>query len=105
MPASVIRNRDEERQRLAGGSDWVGCVSFSPYADLLITAAGKMLRAWNGDGQLLRAIQPHTSTITDLAWHPSSRYWHRRLSARCTSGIGAHWNRPRNESCRIRLRY
>ena len=63
-------NRDEECQRLAGGSNWVGCVSFSPYADLLITAAGKTLRAWNGDGQLLRAIQPHTSTITDLAWHP-----------------------------------
>ena len=63
-------NRDQERQRLAGGSDWVGGVSFSPYADLLITAAGKELRAWNGDGQLLRATKSHASTITDLAWHP-----------------------------------
>lgn len=45
-------------------------MSFSPYADLLITAAGKELRAWNGEGQLLRATQPHASTITDLAWHP-----------------------------------
>ncbi len=61
---------DEERSRLAAGSDWVGGVSFSPYADLLITAAGKELRAWNLDGQLLRATQPHASTITDLAWHP-----------------------------------
>lgn len=63
-------NGDEECQRLAAGSDWVGGVSFSPYADLLITAAGKELRAWNLDGQLLRATQPHASTITDLAWHP-----------------------------------
>ena len=61
---------DGEQRRLAAGSDWVGGVSFSPYADLLITAAGKELRAWNLDGQLLRATQPHASTITDLAWHP-----------------------------------
>lgn len=60
----------EECQKLVGGGNWVGGVSFSPYADLLITAAGKELRAWNSEGQLLRAIQPHVSTITDLAWHP-----------------------------------
>jgi WD40 repeat protein len=60
----------EERVKLAGGNDWVGGVSFSPYADLLITAAGKELRAWSHDGRLLHATKPHASTITDLAWHP-----------------------------------
>lgn len=60
----------EERVKLAGGSDWVGGVSFSPCADLLITAAGKELRAWSFDGRLLHDTKPHASTITDLAWHP-----------------------------------
>lgn len=60
-----------EHLRLAGGNAWVGGVSFSPYADdLLITAAGKELRAWNLDGQLLHATKPHVSVITDLDWHP-----------------------------------
>lgn len=78
---------DEERSRLAAGSDWVGGVSFSPYADLLITAAGKELRAWNLDGQLLRATQPHTSTITDLAWHP-----HQSLLASTAYGQAHVWD-------------
>lgn len=65
-PDSVVEHRT-----LAGGNAWVGGVSFSPYADnRLITAAGKELRAWTLDGQQLHAIQPHASTITDLAWHP-----------------------------------
>ncbi|MCP5159775.1 MAG: WD40 repeat domain-containing protein [Gammaproteobacteria bacterium] len=60
----------EERLQLVTGNAWVGDVSFSPYADLLITAAGKELRAWSLDGQPLHHIQPHISTITALAWHP-----------------------------------
>ncbi len=60
----------EQRLQLAAGNAWVGGVSFSPHADLLITAAGKELRAWTLDGQPLHRIQPHASTITDLAWHP-----------------------------------
>lgn len=63
-------NHEEEQQRLVGGSRWVGGVSFSPYANLLITAAGRELRAWTLDGQLLCTTQPHASTITSLAWHP-----------------------------------
>lgn len=63
-------NHREEQQRLAGGSSWVGGVSFSPYANLVVTAAGKELRAWDLDGQLRQCIKPHASTITDLAWHP-----------------------------------
>ncbi len=63
-------NDSEECLQLAGGSDWVGGIGYSPYADLLITAAGKELRAWNSAGQLLHAVRPHASTITDLAWHP-----------------------------------
>lgn len=78
---------DEERSRLAAGSDWVGGVSFSPYADLLITAAGKELRAWNLDGQLLRATKPHASTITDLAWHP-----HQSLLASTAYGQAHVWD-------------
>lgn len=62
---------DLEHRTVAGGNPWVGAVSFSPDADdRLITAAGKELRAWTLDGYRLHAIQPHTSTITDLAWNP-----------------------------------
>lgn len=60
----------EERLQLTAGNAWVGGVSFSPYADLLVTAAGKELRAWSLEGQLLHSIKPHNSTITELAWHP-----------------------------------
>ena len=60
----------EERLQLTAGNAWVSGVSFSPCADLLVTAAGKELRAWSLDGQLLHATKPHKSTITALAWHP-----------------------------------
>lgn len=63
-------SENTEGQLLPGGSDWVGGVSFAPHADWLVTAAGKELRAWNHAGQPLHHSKPHTSTITDLAWHP-----------------------------------
>jgi WD40 repeat protein len=61
---------DAEALTLAAGDAWVGAVRFTPHADLLIGAAGKDLRAWNPAGTLLHAVKPHTSTITDLDWHP-----------------------------------
>lgn len=59
-----------ERASLAGGANWVEHVSWSPVADVLATAAGKKLRLWDGDGNLLHECPDHAATISDLAWRP-----------------------------------
>jgi WD40 repeat protein len=60
----------EERASLACGSAWVEHISWHPSADVVVTAAGKKLRFWDADGQLLRECPDHPATIADLAWRP-----------------------------------
>lgn len=53
---------------MAGGSSWVERVAFSPSSDELVTAAGRVLRMWNAQGDLIREYPTANSTITDIKW-------------------------------------
>ncbi len=57
----------------AGGS-WVENVAWLPAQDnsrppLLATAAGRILRIWNEEGELLQEFTDHSSTIAHMQWH------------------------------------
>jgi WD40 repeat protein len=57
-----------EAQVLEGGSGWVEHVAWSPRTNQLATAAGKCLKLWKDDGELIQAHVDHASTVTGLAW-------------------------------------
>jgi WD40 repeat protein len=58
---------------LPGGAAWVERVAWSPRGDLLASGAGRKVRLWNRQGQMLREYPDHTSTIADLQWRPNGQ--------------------------------
>ncbi|QUW02726.1 WD40 repeat domain-containing protein [Chloracidobacterium validum] len=63
---------------LPAGASWVERVVWSPpYPDgkpvMLASAAGKCLRFWTPAGDVVSEHTRHTSTITDMQWHPARR--------------------------------
>lgn len=63
---------------LPAGASWVERTAWSPaYADgrpvVLASAAGKVLRFWTPEGELVGEHARHTSTIADIRWHPARR--------------------------------
>lgn len=56
-----------------GGAAWVEHVAWSPTGDLLASAAGRELRLWNVQGNLLHQYADHPSTIASLGWRPGGR--------------------------------
>jgi len=55
------------------GSDWVEHLKWSPNGDLLASAAGRYLRIWNAEGELLDEFRNFRSTIAALCWRPDSK--------------------------------
>lgn len=56
------------------GSAWVEQVTWLPAQDnrrppLFATAAGRILRIWNEQGELLHEFDDHSSTIAHMQWH------------------------------------
>jgi WD40 repeat protein len=65
--------RDGKLQHaLDGGSAWVERVAWSPDGTLLASAAGKKVRLWTADGQLMRDYGNHASTVADIQWKPGT---------------------------------
>ncbi|MEM7342752.1 MAG: WD40 repeat domain-containing protein [Chloroflexota bacterium] len=56
-----------------GGAAWVEHVAWNPTGDLLASAAGRELRLWDGQGNLLHQYADHPSTIASLGWRPASK--------------------------------
>lgn len=65
----------EALHELNAGAQWVEQVAFSPVRDFLLTGAGRVLKMWNGAGQLLRDFPGHPSTISAIAWQPRELYF------------------------------
>ena len=59
-----------ELQAMPAGAAWVERVAWCPSANLLASAAGKKLRLWNLDGEMVREYADHPSTIADIQWQP-----------------------------------
>ena len=58
----------ELRHAVDAGSAWVETVAFATRKDWLVSAAGRVLRLWNSNGELLTEYPAHPSTISDVAW-------------------------------------
>ena len=82
----------KQTHALAAGVSWVERVAWGP---ALASAAGKKLRLWNRDGEMLREYPDHASTITDIQWHPKES-----ILASVTYGMLAWW-RP-DEAAAVR---
>ena len=61
----------KEIRSMKGGSNWVENLAWHPNSECLATSAGKHLRLWNTDGELLEDWSNYESTIADIAWSPS----------------------------------
>ncbi len=61
-----------ELRAVDGGAPWVEHLAWSNVDDFLATAAGKKIRLWNGNGELVREYADHSHTVTALAWKPGA---------------------------------
>ncbi len=66
-----LKDQAKEIRSMKGGSTWVENLAWHPNGKSLVTSAGKHLRLWNPDGELLADWNNHESTIEDIAWSPS----------------------------------
>lgn len=57
---------------LKTGASWGERALWSPKGDILATAAGKLVRLWNANGEQLREFSDHASAVTDIAWKPGT---------------------------------
>jgi WD40 repeat protein len=69
-----IWNLDTPSRNLAceGGAPWVDHVVWSASGRFLASTAGRKLRLWSPEGELLREYPDHPSTIADVVWKPGS---------------------------------
>ncbi|QVL32255.1 WD40 repeat domain-containing protein [Telmatocola sphagniphila] len=72
---------------LALGASWGEKVLFHPKSDLLLTTAGKKIKLWNSQGQLLQSFQDSKTTIADVVWAPKGKGF-----ASATYGGVTLWN-------------
>ena len=50
------------------GAAWGERVAFGPRGDFLVTAAGKKLKLWSGDGEHVRDYPDAASSVADVVW-------------------------------------
>jgi WD40 repeat protein len=55
-------------KELPCGSEWVEHIAWSDNGRLLATAAGRRLKVWSKDGELVREYPDHPNTIAAIAW-------------------------------------
>ena len=60
----------QQTKEMPGGAAWVERVTWCPTLPILASAAGKKLRLWNLNGDMIRDYEDHPSTITDIQWKP-----------------------------------
>ncbi len=65
------KHSEQEIRSMKGGSTWVENLVWHPSNECLATSAGKHLRLWDTDGELLVDWTNFESTIADIAWSPS----------------------------------
>jgi WD40 repeat protein len=59
-----------ELKEMPAGAAWGERVAWCPTQNILASTAGKKLRLWNGDGEMIRDYADHPSTIADIQWKP-----------------------------------
>ncbi|PWQ97505.1 WD40 repeat domain-containing protein [Leucothrix arctica] len=56
---------------LEAGNSWVGKVVYNHHRNILATAAGKHLKLWDEQYEIIYESSDHASTIADVAWSPN----------------------------------
>ena len=59
-------------RELVGGAAWVELLAWHPAGKLFATAAGKSVRVWTADGDMVREFKEHPASVLDLAWKPGT---------------------------------
>jgi WD40 repeat protein len=62
-----------ERLALDAGASWVEHVAWGAASKLIATTAGRKVRLWDADGQLVRAYPDWSHTVACVRWRPKSR--------------------------------
>ena len=60
----------EQLVELDAGDPWVGKVAYSPRSKALATGAGKHLRLWDEQREVVYESADHSSTVADVGWNP-----------------------------------
>ncbi len=60
----------QEIAALDGGSLWVERLAWNAAGTMLAASAGKKVRVWNAEGQLVRELPAQAGTVTDIGWRP-----------------------------------
>ncbi|MEM6365059.1 MAG: WD40 repeat domain-containing protein [Planctomycetota bacterium] len=60
----------EQLAALETGHSWVSKTLYSPRRNVLATAAGRDLKVWNADHDVVYQSSDHASTIADIGWNP-----------------------------------
>lgn len=71
------------RELPGGGGPWVEQVVWAPAGGRIATAAGKRVRVWSVEGELLVETEPLASTVSALAWRSDGS----GLAATCYGGV------------------
>jgi len=59
---------DRSVRELPCGAEWVEHIAWSDNGRLLATAAGRKLKLWSSDGELVREYPDHPNTIAAITW-------------------------------------
>lgn len=89
-----------ESHSMDAGSAWVEAIAWGTAngsGPLLASAAGKKLRLWTMDGELLRDYPDHPSTISDVKWRPLREGAKEERLASAAYGQLAFWQAKSNE--------
>jgi WD40 repeat protein len=91
----IRRSRDGRSQRQLGGGEWVDHVSWAPEGDCLASAAGRIVRAWTADFDLLAEVTGYETNVSSLFWLPGSSQLVTSAGARLQFLDVAHSDRVR----------
>jgi WD40 repeat protein len=92
--SSWTRDGTQERTQYSGGS-WVDHIIWSPEGDCLATAAGRIVRVWTPELDLVAEVTGYESAISSMFWLPGTT----QIVTSCRGGlqfleVGAHeWAR------------
>ncbi|MCU1277942.1 MAG: repeat protein [bacterium] len=92
--ASWTRDGEREQTQFGGGT-WVDHIIWSPEGDCLATAAGRIVRVWTPELDLVAEVTGYESTISSMFWLPETT----QIVTSCYGGlqfleVGAHeWAR------------
>jgi WD40 repeat protein len=62
----------QEIAALDGGATWVERLAWNAAGTMLAASAGKKVRIWCPDGQLVRELPVQAGTVTDIGWRPGT---------------------------------